>query len=202
MQSSARESLVLYFRDRQLEPGPPLPEFGHIARAVRRFADSPEGRAHGEVRFVEFFLELAHLHRDADETSLSPEIVRDVVFDLIPRYVTVPASESSLIVAELRFFFLHLARELGSDRHFACAHALDGDADDRLAAALADPTRFAVAKAAVMAGLDHGYDVHTVEGLLAWLASAAPEHPRRHRHDDRARRARRKSQRAARMRNR
>ncbi len=201
--ADVRESLILYFRD----PVPPLHEIlggGERTTDVkRRFAESPEGAALGEVRFVEIFLEHAQLYYDADETSLTPEMVREIVFELIPRHVTVPASEASRIIFELRLFLVYLARSLGENRYFACAHALDGRADEQLERRLADPGCFGVLKSAVMAGLDDGYDINTVEGLQAWFARLdARERGAAHSADDRARRAQRKARRRARRRNR
>lgn len=200
-----RESLVLYFRDSTTPLGGPVarsrdPAVERSAACARRFAESPEGTALGEPRWAEIFLEHAHLYHGADESLVTPEMVRDIVFELFPRHVTAPPAAASAIVAELRMFFVFLARERASCLPFACAHALDDGADESLARALADPNRFGVAKGAVMAGLDEGFDIHSVTGLEAWLAKVtARERPATRGCDDRARR---KAQRRARRRNR
>lgn len=178
---------------------------------TRRFADSEEASALPDVGWAQMFIDGAFTCAGANAAQYDASVVRDVVFDFFPEKVTVAPSTAPVIVAQLRAFFAFLGREFALPDAKSCARVLAGAATDKLEAALADPRRYAPAKAMMMQGLQEGYDVYTEQGWLGWMrvlnsriaSSPAPAAKRTKAKQATAnRKAERKAQRRARQRNR
>jgi hypothetical protein len=95
--------------------------------------------------------------------------VRQIVFEIIPRKVSIDASEASGLIEEIRAFYGFLKRELGLQQADACLRVLGRDAVTKLEAALSDPSKFGMAKSLVMGGRGSGFDMDSKDGIEAWM---------------------------------
>jgi len=150
-------------------------EIDHDARQdledelVGRFITSPEGKALHETFACRFVMELAANHVGQTIATLDAEDLGEVLFNVIPRKVSVAPSEALDIVEQLRAFYRFLKRELELEHADPCLKLLGGDAVERLEAALSDSANYGMAKSMVMAGADAGYDMGTQEGIESWM---------------------------------
>jgi hypothetical protein len=103
--------------------------------------------------------------------TLGASGLREVLFELVPRKVSVEASEARGIIEEMRAFYAFSKRELGLEQADSCLRVLGGNAVKRLEAALSDRSKFGMAKSLFMAGADAGFDVQSKEGIDAWMQS-------------------------------
>jgi hypothetical protein len=186
---------------------------------LRQFGASPEAHAEPAAHWGELLVDYAASYFGMTVMSLSAAGLREIVFELIPRKVSVEPTAAPAIVAGLRAFLAFLQREYpGSDAE-RCLASLEGNAAQRLARLLADPSNYGPAKAFVMGGQAAGFDMTTQAGGDAWIAHmrkhdlrlptgfAAPTAPRRNGSAKpaparRAKKTKRKAQRAARHKNR
>jgi hypothetical protein len=139
---------------------------------LRRFAASPEGRALNEVEACEFVLDLAADFLGHTLATLDARGLHDVLFELLPRKVSVGVEDAGWILEELRAFYTFLEREFKLTHAPACLALLSGPALLKLEAALSDRSLFSPAKAVLMAGRAAGFDIDSKEGLEAWLGHA------------------------------
>ena len=130
---------------------------------------SPEGKALTDVPSCHFVMDFAADYFGVTIASLGPNELREIVFEIIPRKVSVDPSEATSIIEEARALFAFLKRTCGLRQADACLRVLGGDAAKRLEAALSDPRNFGMAKSMLMGAQEAGYDVHTKEGLSAWM---------------------------------
>jgi hypothetical protein len=136
---------------------------------VRRFAASPEGRTLTDVRFCHVVMEFAADYFNATIATLDARELREILFDIIPRNVSVDASSAREIVEENRAFFAFLKREYRLDHADACLRVLGDDAVKKLEAALSDTSKFGLAKSLVMRGREAGFDMDSKSGIEAWM---------------------------------
>ncbi len=139
---------------------------------VRRFAASPEGQGLTEVWSCRSVMDLAANHLNATIATLGPSELREIIFDIIPRKMSIDASEASAIIEENLAFFVFLKREHRLEQADACLRVLGGDAVTKLEAALSDPSKFGMAKSFVMQGRAAGFDMQTPSGIDAWMRNA------------------------------
>ena len=90
-------------------------------------------------------------------------------FTLIPRKVSIPASEADWIIDVVRAFYQFLKREFGLAQAEDCLRVLGDDAVPTLEAALSDRRNFGMAKSMFMSGLDAGFDMSTQAGIDEWM---------------------------------
>jgi hypothetical protein len=109
-----------------------------IGELVERFADSPEAKGLDDIYAARFVMELALDYLGRTVSTLGAPGLREVLFELFPRKVSVSASEAPAIVRELRAFYAFSKRELGLEHADACLKLLGGNAVKRLEAALSD----------------------------------------------------------------
>jgi hypothetical protein len=139
------------------------------AELMRRFVTSPEAKTLTDVQACHFVMDLAADYFGATIATLRPRELSELVFDLIPRKVSIDASAASWIIGANRAFYAFLGREFGLEQADACLHVLGGDAVKKLEAALSDPRKFGVAKSFFMRGREAGFDMDTKEGVEAWM---------------------------------
>lgn len=85
-----------------------------------------------------------------------------VLFTLIPRKVSIPASEAGWIIVVVRAFYEFLKREFSSTAQAEdCLRVLGDDSVLELEAALSDRRNFGMAKSMFMGGVDAGFDMST-----------------------------------------
>lgn len=136
---------------------------------LRHLLDAPEGADLESVEGCRVVLDAAADFLGATIATMTAEELREVLFETIPRRVTIEASAAEAIVRETRAFYTLLGRELGLKQAPACLGVLGGDAARELAAALSDPNKFGMAKQIVAMGRDAGFDMRTEEGVAAWM---------------------------------
>jgi hypothetical protein len=136
---------------------------------VRRFEGSPEAKALTDLQACRFVMDLAADYFSATIATLGPRELREIMFEIIPRKVSIDASEASWMIEETRAFYAFLEREFGLPQAGACRRVLGGDAVKKLEAALSDTSKFGMAKSLVMRGREAGFDMESKEGIEAWM---------------------------------
>ncbi len=136
---------------------------------VRRFVASPEAKALTDVQSCHFVMDFAADYFTATIATLGPRELREIVFDIIPRKVSIDASAASGIIEENRAFYAFLKREFALEQADACLRVLGGDAAKKLEAALSDTSKFGIAKSLFMGGREAGFDMNSKEGIEAWM---------------------------------
>lgn len=142
---------------------------------VRRFAASPEAEGLDGFRACRLVMDLGANHLGHTIATLGATDLREVLFELIPRKVSIEASEARWIVDEMRPFYGFLKREFGLKQADSCLRVLGNDAVKELAAALSDSSNFGMAKSLFMAGADAGFDMRSKEGFEAWMQAVQDE---------------------------
>lgn len=133
------------------------------------FADSPEGKSISELEGHRVLMEFGAQYVGASIGTLEPWAVREVLFDIVPRKVSVDASAAGALIEDCRAFYRFLGRAYGLEQADACLQVLGPRAEKQLAKALSDPRNFSPAKALFTAGKDAGFDMQTQEGIEAWI---------------------------------
>jgi hypothetical protein len=140
---------------------------------LARFEDSPEAQALAELSFAPLFLDYAASYFNATIATLDAHELREIVFGIVPRKVSIDAAAASGIIAELRALYSFLKREFGLKQADACLRELGSDAVKKLAAALSDKRNFGMAKSLFAAGAEAGFDMKSKEGIDAWMRQAS-----------------------------
>lgn len=135
---------------------------------LRQFEDSHEAKALTVFHSCGLVMDLAANYFNATIATLTPGDLGELVFELIPRKVSIDASEASGIIAGSRAFYAFLKREFGLAQAEACLRVLGGGAVRRLEAALSDTSKFGMAKSFLMGGREAGFDMQSQEGIEAW----------------------------------
>jgi len=136
---------------------------------VQRFVKSPEAKSLTDVQSCHFVMDFAADYFGATIANLRPSQLREIIFEIIPRKVSIDASRASWIISENRAFFAFLKRELGLEHADACLRVLGGDAVKRLEVALGDRRNFGMAKSLFMTGSDAGFDMSSKQGIEAFM---------------------------------
>jgi len=138
---------------------------------VKRFAASPEAKGLDEIHACRLVMDLGANYIGHTIATLGTTDLREVLFELIPRKVSIEASEARWIVEEMRAFYSFLKREFGLKQADSCLRLLGSNAVKKLEAALSDSSNFGMAKSLFMAGADSGFDMQSEEGIEAWMKS-------------------------------
>jgi hypothetical protein len=138
---------------------------------VERFAESPEGKRLREVGYSSMVLDCAASYFGSTAATLGPRELKELLFEIVPRKVSIGAEAATEIVEECRAFYAFLQREFALEQAEACQRVLAGDAAERLAAELSDPSNFGMAKSLFMGGQQAGFDMESKEGIEAWMSS-------------------------------
>jgi hypothetical protein len=136
---------------------------------MRLFVASPEAKALSNVQSCHFVMDFAADYFGATIATLAPAELRQIVFEIIPRKVSIDASAASSIIQENLAFYAFLKREFGLKQADSCLRVLGGDAVKKLEAALSDTSNFGMAKSLFMGGREAGFDMDTKEGIEAWM---------------------------------
>jgi hypothetical protein len=104
--------------------------------------------------------------------QMSETDLRTILFSLIPRKISAPASQAREAIRELQLFWTFLQREFHLENAAACLKVLnERGAIRRMQREMDDPANFGMAKTLVMTGMERGFDMTTQEGLDAWVAT-------------------------------
>ena len=142
---------------------------------VQLFEQSPEGlalwSADIEPGWAGMLLDFGIDYLGVTPPQMSPDNVREILFDLIPRKVSATAEEAPEIIHELRAFWIFLQREFHVENATACLRVLNEQAVRELKKKMSDPATFGIAKSFVMMGMDRGFDLSSEEGINKWMAT-------------------------------
>jgi len=136
---------------------------------VRKFVASSEAKALTDVQSCHFVMDFAADYFGATIATLGPRELREIIFDIIPRKVSIDASKARWIIEENRAFYAFLKREYALEQADACLRVLGVDAVKKLEAALEDSSNFGMAKSLFAAGREAGFDMESKEGIEAWM---------------------------------
>jgi hypothetical protein len=134
-----------------------------------RFVASPEAKGLTDVQACRWVMDFAANYLGATIATLDPAELREILFEIVPRKVSIDASEARWIIEDNRALYAFLKREFGLEQADGCLRVLADDAVKKLEAALSDPRNFGMAKSLMMAGRDAGFDMSSKEGIEAWM---------------------------------
>lgn len=101
---------------------------------------SPEGKTPTDMQSFRFVMNYAASFFNATIATLGPTQLSEIVFDIIPRKMSIDASAAASIIEENRAFYAFLKREFGLEQADACLEVLSGDAVKALEVELSDQT--------------------------------------------------------------
>ncbi|MFZ5785878.1 MAG: DUF7309 domain-containing protein [Acidobacteriota bacterium] len=159
---------VLAEEDDEIDPGAREPLQDEL---VRRFAASPEAKDLDKIQACRLVMDFAAEYFGETIATLGSSELREIIFDIIPRQVSIDASAARSIIEESRAFYGFLKRQHGLEQADSCLRVLGGDAVGKLEDALSDSGNFAMAKSLFMAGREAGFDMDSREGIEAWMRS-------------------------------
>jgi|SRR6266699_6192260 len=147
----------------------------YLDQLMEAFVQSPEGQqllSEGiEPGWARMMMEFGVNYLSVTPPHMSPDDVREILFDLIPRKVSTSADEAEEIVHELQAFWSFLQREFHLENAPACLKVLDERAARELKKKLSNPANFGIAKSFVMMGMERGFDLSSEEGINEWMAT-------------------------------
>jgi hypothetical protein len=136
---------------------------------MEEFAASPEARplldSGAGVGWAASMMDYAINHLGTTPAEMSMRDFNEVVFDLIPRKVSVEPERAPEIVNELQAFWQFVLRQYALPHARPILDALQPPAAQRLQDKLADPSNYGMAKSFFMMGHKAGFDMTTQEGL-------------------------------------
>jgi hypothetical protein len=136
---------------------------------VADFVASPEGSAVSKIEAHRLLMEFAATQLGASIATLEPWGLDEILFELIPSKASIDPAAASAIIGDCRAFYSFLKRAFELEQADDCLRVLGPDAEEKLAKALSNPKNFGMAKSLVMAGKGAGFDVHSKEGIEAWM---------------------------------
>lgn len=138
-----------------------------------RFEDSPEGQqlleSESELGWASTMMDLSVNHLGETPPNMSVGSVDEVVFDLIPRKVTVEANRAAEIITELRAFWRFLQREFQLSNATAILEELGPKAEGKLQKLLSNPANFGMAKSFMSQGIAAGFDMNSQAGITEFM---------------------------------
>ena len=147
----------------------------YLDELMELFVQSAEGQkllSEGiEPGWASMILDFGMNYLSVTPPGMTPDDLREILFDLFPRKVSTSADEAEEIVRELRAFWAFLQREYHLANAAACLKVLDERAARELKRALSNPANFGIAKSFVMMGQERGFDLSSEEGINEWMAT-------------------------------
>lgn len=136
---------------------------------IEAFLNAPEGEPWDGAN-VDLLVDYGVNYVGVLPSKLTSVEVREIVFEVIPRKVSISPAAADEIVGELRAFFRFAQRALGYERASNCLRVLMADdAVDELADQLGSPENWGMAKSFFMEGQARGYDLSNEAGLQRWV---------------------------------
>ena len=126
-----------------------------------QFEQSPESEAlpDQETSYISLLLSFGRDYFSALPTTLSEFELKQILFELIPRKVTMEADKAVPLVREFQAFFRFLHREFSVTSAAALATICDESAAKKLKAKLSDSSNFGMAKSFFSAGQAAGFNM-------------------------------------------
>jgi hypothetical protein len=142
---------------------------------IQLFEQSPEGQAlwnEGiEPGWASMMMDFGINYLNVTPPQMSPDNVREILFDLFPRKVSASADEAPEIIRELQAFWNFLQREFHLENAAACLTLLDEKTARKLKKEMSDPANFGIAKSFVTMGMQRGFDMSSEEDINKWMAT-------------------------------
>lgn len=118
-----------------------------------KYLASPEARAIDTAASVStLIMSFAFNYLNCTVATLNPADLEQILYDIIPRKVMMPASEAVNMIEDARAFFSFLKRAYQSVHADRCLSILTDDAAPRMAAAMNNPSMFGMGKSALSEG--------------------------------------------------
>jgi len=137
------------------------------------FGQSPEGQRFfqesGGPHWADLMLDFCIGYLEVTPPEMSPEHLREILFELFPRKVSAEPEEAAGVIQELHVFWTFLQREFGLQNAAACLKVLDEKAARKLERKMGDPRNFGMAKSFIMLGRVFGFEMDTEEGIQEWV---------------------------------
>ncbi len=148
----------------------------YLKELIRLFRESPEGQALEDEGlypgfWVNSMVEYGIDYLGVTPARLSPDQLRELLFDIFPRKVSADADEAPQAIRELQAFWQFAQREFQLENAAACLKVLDDKAVRQMKKEMSNPANFGMAKSIVMMGKAHGFDMTTEEGINEWIAT-------------------------------
>jgi len=147
----------------------------YLDQLMELFVQSAEGQkllSEGiEPGWASMMMDFGMNYLSVTPPHMTPDGLREILFDLFPRKVSTSADEAEGIVRELQAFWTFLQREYHVANAAACLKVLDEKAARELKKKLSDPSTFGIAKSFVMMGQERGFDLSSEEGINEWMAT-------------------------------
>jgi hypothetical protein len=140
------------------------------------FDQSSEGQALREAgglpgEWTNIFIDFGIDYLGVTPAQMSPDSLREILFDIFPRKLSAEPDEASEIIRELQFFWKFLQREFHLENAAACLKVLDDKATRILEEEMSNPANFGIAKSFVMMGKARGFDMSSQEDVDKWMAT-------------------------------
>lgn len=133
-----------------------------------KYQASPEARSIGNAASIStLIMDFSFNYLDCTVASLDPAGLEEILYDIIPRKVMMPASEAPNMIEDARAFFSFLKRAYQSEHADQCLSILTNDAASKMAAAMDNPNLFGMGKSILSEGTGFPFD----------LPDLPPEHP-------------------------
>jgi hypothetical protein len=100
--------------------------------------------------------------------QMSPDNLREILFEIFPRKVSAPAEDAPDVIAELLAFWKFLQREFHLENAAANIAILNMDAVRMLKEEMNNPDNFGMAKSFMTLGRQMGFDMASEEGINQW----------------------------------
>ncbi len=178
----------------------------YVDALLREFERSPEFEGLEDAGWIPIVLDYGRGYLGRSAWDLGPAELDEILFELFPRKVSCPASDGSVIIAEVRALLQFMDRVYAKPDAAACMALLDAEGEARLVSYLGDRRRFGMAKTFHVDGQEAGFDMTSERGLQAWMqahnAALAADRTETRRKVDAQAKARKRRQKAARRKNR
>jgi len=139
------------------------------------FVESPEGQALFDEGispgWADTMMDYGFGYIGISPAQMTPDNLREVLFDLFPRKVSADPEEAPNIIHELQAFWKFLQREFQLENAAACLKVLDDKAVRILKEEMSNPANFGMAKSFVMMGKARGFDMTSEEGINEWMTT-------------------------------
>ena len=148
----------------------------YLQELIRLFGESPEGQALEEEDlypgfWVNSMVEYGIDYLGVTPARLSPDQLRELLFDIFPRKVSADADEAPQAIHELQAFWQFAQREFQLENAAACLKVLDDKAVRQMKKEMSNPANFGMAKSIMMTGKARGFDMTSEEGINEWIAT-------------------------------
>ncbi|NVB80913.1 MAG: hypothetical protein HOV81_21125 [Kofleriaceae bacterium] len=139
------------------------------------FERSPGGKQYAAD--AEMLCEHVETTFDVPFEAMTPDEMRALLLDVLPRQLSVEATECSEIVEALRALLAFCATRLSSAHSAACLSILTPALATKFERAMRDENKFGPAKTIIMAGIRAGFDLSSEEGVEAYLQQVVKRGP-------------------------